>query len=260
MISRYEHERLTRVPDELIVEEPLEIRLDNHLVATTMRTPGEDFELAIGFCFSEGLLGDVPVTGSRYCATGSAVEGEFNVVDVETGGRAPPPTPRLGLATSSCGLCGSEAIDRLSRRWGRVVDASPFDPGVITAIARRVRSQQTLFDVTGGVHAAAAFDTGGELLAVREDIGRHNAVDKILGSLVQGGRLPAGGCGLYVSGRSSFEIVQKAWAGGFAVIVSVSAPSALAAQTARRAGIGLYGFARDGDVNLYVEQGSGGRP
>lgn len=257
-MSRYEGERLIRVPDELIVEEPLEIRLDNQLVGTTMRTPGEDFELAIGFCFSEGLLGDVPVTGTRYCVTGSAVESEFNVVDVETGGRASTPTPRLATATSSCGLCGSEAIDRLSERWDRVGGTTRFDPGVISGVAGQVRAEQVLFEVTGGVHAAAAFDIAGQVLAVREDIGRHNAVDKILGSLLLAGCLPARDCGLYVSGRSSFEMVQKAWAGGFAVIVSVSAPSALAARTARRAGIGLYGFARDGDVNLYVEQGSGG--
>jgi len=244
--------RVRRQPDELIVEEPLEIRLDGHLVTTTMRTPGDDFELAAGLCFTDGLLAGTPVTGCRYCGEcGSAAETEFNVVTVETGGLAPRPTPRVATTTSSCGICGSASIDELRERVRPLRDLAPFALEVLTAAPERVRVAQTLFDSTGGVHAAAAFTAGGEVIVVREDIGRHNAVDKVVGRLLFDDRLPAHDLALYVSGRASFEIVQKAWAAGFAAVVAVSAPSALAVETARAAGLMLAGFARDGRMNVY---------
>ena len=240
-----------RRPDELIVEEPLEIRLDDHLVATTMRTPGHDYELAVGFCFTDGLLAGAPVVGVRYCATGSAVDTEFNVVSVDSGGGAPEPTPRLGTTSSSCGLCGSVSIESLTDRWAPVAPVT-IDPEVLVKVAARVRSEQQLFDATGGVHAAAAFDpANGEPQVVREDIGRHNAVDKVVGRLLLDGRLPATGAALWVSGRASFEMVQKAWAAGFGALVSVSAASSLAAEAARRAGMTLIGFSRDDAATLY---------
>lgn len=244
--------RLTRQPDELIVEEPLEVRLDGHLVTTTMRTPGDDFELAVGLCFTDGLLAGAPVTGCRYCGeAGSAVETEFNIVTVETGGVAPIPAARVATTTSSCGLCGSVSIDALRQRLQPLGELATIPLEVLAAAPERTRGSQALFAATGAVHAAAAFTPSGETVVVREDIGRHNAVDKVVGRLLFDGRLPANDLGLFVSGRASFEIAQKAWAAGFAAIVAVSAPSSLAVETARAAGLTLAGFARDGHMNLY---------
>ena len=254
LTHRFDDGALHRAPDELIVEEPLEVRLDGHLVATTMRTPGNDFELAVGLCFTDGLLDGAPVETCRYCGTGSAVATEFNVVSVETGGRAPVPEPRLGTTSSSCGLCGSVAIDDLVERLHPLVLARPFPLDVLVDVPDRVREHQPLFRATGAVHAAAAVDATGRPLVVREDIGRHNAVDKVVGRLLLDGALPAGELALYVSGRASFEMVAKAWAAGFAAVVAVSAPSALAVATARRAGLALAGFARDGRCNLYAPE------
>lgn len=239
-----------RRPDDLIVEEPLSIQLDGTLVATTMRTPGNDYELAVGFLHAEGMLGGATVLGVRYCADGPAVDTEFNVVTVDTGGRAPIPTPRLGSTSSSCGLCGADAIDELTDRLVPL-DVQPFDPLLLTEVADIVRSQQDLFAKTGAVHAAAAFTRDGTIELVREDIGRHNAVDKIVGRMLLDGVMPTPDLGLYVSGRASFEMVQKAWAGGFGTIVSVSAPSALAVETAHAGGLQLAGFIRDGEINVY---------
>ena len=228
----------------------MSIQLDGTLVATTMRTPGHDYELATGFVHSEGMLAGVPVEAVRYCADGSALESQFNVVTVETGGRAPTPTPRLGSTSSSCGLCGSDAIDNLTARLA-TLEAEPFDPLLLAEIADRVHDKQELFAKTGAVHSAASFDRQGTILSVREDIGRHNAVDKIVGRLLLDGELPASDLGLYVSGRASFEMVQKAWAAGFGTLVSVSAPSALAVETARAGQLGLAGFVRNGEINVY---------
>jgi FdhD protein len=241
-----------RRPEQLIVEEPLEIRLDDALVTTTMRTPGHDFELAAGFCFTDGLLAGASVQSCRYCGTGSAVETEFNVVSVETGGRAPRPEPRLTTTTSSCGICGSRSIEDLTARLVPV-RATPFDLEMLARVPGLARTEQQLFELTGGVHAAAAFDRDGTAVLVREDVGRHNAVDKVVGRLLLDDQVPAHDLGLFVSGRASFEIVQKAWAAGFAAVVAVSAPSSLAVETARQAGIQLVGFARDGALNLYTE-------
>jgi FdhD protein len=242
----------TTRPDELVVEEPLEIRLDGQLVATTMRTPGNDFELAVGWCHSDGLLAGAAVQQVRYCATGSAVDTEFNVVTVETGGAAPVPTPRLTTATSSCGLCGSTTIEELRARLAPVAGSLEVAPEVLRAVPDRVRSMQGLFEVTGGVHAAAAFDVDGNPVVVREDIGRHNAVDKVVGRMLLDGQLLASDLGLFVSGRASFELVQKAWAAGFPLMIAVSAPSALAVEAARSAGITLVGFVRGERMNVYT--------
>jgi FdhD protein len=241
-----------RVPDELIVEEPLEIHLDDHLVTTTMRTPGHDFELAVGLCFTDGLLDGAPVQSCRYCGTGSAVETAFNVVSVETGGQAPVPEARLVPTSSSCGLCGSTSIEMLVARLEPVAAYPPWPMPTLLGVPDAVRAGQELFARTGAVHAAAAFDRSGTALVVREDIGRHNAVDKVVGRLVLDDVVPAAGRGLYVSGRASFEMVQKAWAAGFEAVVSVSAPSALAVTTAAAAGITLCGFVRDGTFNRYT--------
>lgn len=250
-VERHGPDGQRRRPDEVIVEEPLWIQLDGTLVSTTMRTPGNDYELAVGFLHAEGLLGDAAVTGVRYCADGSALESQFNVVTVETGGVAPEPKPRLGSTSSSCGLCGSDAIDQLTDRLIAFVNPPRFDPLLLAEVAEKVRTKQELFAKTGAVHAAATFDAEGSIRLVREDIGRHNAVDKVVGRMLLDGELPTTGLGLYVSGRASFEMVQKAWAGGFATVVSVSAPSALAIETASAANLQLAGFLRDGEINVY---------
>ena len=240
-----------REPDDLVVEEPLTIQLDGVPVATTMRTPGHDFELAVGFCHGDGLLAGAPVLACRYCSTGSAVDTEFNVVEVDTGGVAPSPTPRLGTTTSSCGLCGATAVDELRERLHPVPAGEPWRLELLATLPARAVGDQALFGRTGAVHAAAACDRTGEPVVVREDIGRHNAVDKVVGRLLLDGRLPASDLALYASGRASFEIVQKAWAAGMTAVVAVSAPSALAVAAARQAGITLCGFARGATMNVY---------
>ena len=263
LIHAYDEGSFVRRPDELIVEEPLAIQLDGHLVATTMRTPGHDFELAVGFCHTEGLLGGYAVLGCRYCGDGPiaaatpgprasrAADTDFNVVTVETGGRSPTPVARLGLTTSACGLCGSTTISELAQRLDPLPSRPIGDLARLGAVAEAVRAQQPLFDRTGAVHAAAAFDADGNVLVVREDIGRHNAVDKVIGHLLLGDRLPASELGLFVSSRASFELVQKAWAAGFPLLMAVSAPSSLAVSTARAAGMTLAGFVRGQRLTLY---------
>jgi FdhD protein len=184
------------------------------------------------------------------------VDTEFNVVSVDTAGRAPEPAPRMAAGTSACGLCGSTAIEELRDRISPIPTGPPWAVDVLAAVPARVAPDQELFAATGAVHAAAAFDRTGRPLVVREDIGRHNAVDKVVGHLLLDGQLPATDLGLYVSGRAGFEIVQKAWAAGIGTVVSVSAASSLAVAAASRAGMVLAGFARPGRVNLYVEPGA----
>jgi len=259
--------------DELIVEEPLTILLDGVVVATTMRTPGHDTELATGWCFTEGLLGGAEVLECRHCRSVGATSAEPgpgqsahgvdpNTVVVDTGAMAPVPQPRLGMTSSSCGMCGTTAIDELATRLEPLTNPVVIDPAVLLAVVDSVRTAQPLFDATGAVHAAAAFDPSGAVVVVREDIGRHNAVDKVVGHLLARNPdelpgaspvpgQPGAGLGLYVSGRASFEMVAKAWAAGFSALVAVSAPSALAVQTARRAGLVVAGFVRGDQMNLY---------
>ncbi len=251
LVTRWGEGGGARRPDDLIVEEPLEVRLDGTVVGTTMRTPGHDFELAVGLCHGDGLLGGARVRLARYCSTGSASETGFNVVDVDTGGLAPAPATRVALTTSACGLCGSQAIEDLRSAIAPAPPGAPWPTGLLVSVPERARAAQALFDATGAVHAAAAFDRDGEPVVVREDIGRHNAVDKVVGRLLLDGVLPARDLGLYVSGRAGFEIVQKAWAAGIGAVVSVSAPSALAVDAARAGGITLVGFVRDGAANVY---------
>ena len=242
-------------PDRLVVEEPLEIRLDDLLVATTMRTPGHDYELAVGFCHTEGLLGGAPVRTVRYCATGPASETAYNVVTVSTGGVAAIPSARLQRTTSSCGICGTASIDALVERLVPVASSAPASLRALVRAAAEVRARQELFETTGSIHAAGVFDpSSGDVSWVREDIGRHNAVDKVVGRLLLDGHLPATGKGLFVSGRASFEMVQKAWAAGFGLVAAVSGPSALAVETARVAGITLVGFLRGASANVYAPE------
>jgi FdhD protein len=256
-----------RSPEDVLVEEPLEIRRGDELVATTMRTPGHDFELAVGFLWAEGLISGAP-SRVRYCATGSAVDTGFNVVTVEPAagdrpggdGSASGLRPRLGLVSSSCGICGTEQVDELVDR----LDPLPATPGLsqaeLFAAGGSVAGAQELFESTGGSHAAAAVDLRGNPLGLAEDIGRHNAVDKLVGRLLLADSLPVPGdpsrAGvLWVSGRASFEMVQKAWAAGFSALVAVGAVSSLAVGTAERAGLVLAGFARSDHATVYASAG-----
>ncbi len=231
----------------------MSIQIDGALVSTTMRTPGNDFELAAGFCFTDGLLAGAPVHGVRYCATGSAVDTNFNVVTVETGGRAPVPVPRLTTTSSSCGLCGSASLDELAGRLRPLPQDLLILPSleVIAAIADRVIGTQGLFKQTGSVHAAAAFDADGAVLLTREDVGRHNAVDKCVGWALREGLLPLRRTVLFVSGRASFELTQKAWMAGIPLLAAVSAPSSLAVDLAQESGMTLVGFLRGTTMNVY---------
>jgi FdhD protein len=191
----------------------------------------------------------------RSCGLGLDERAAFNVVDLSTGGAAPVPVPRLTTATAACGVCGAADVDRLVERLRPLSGTVAVAPGVLRAVADRVRPAQELFAATGGTHAAAAFAPDGEPVVVREDIGRHNAVDKVVGRLHLDGALPATGLGLYVSGRAGFEIVQKAWAAGFGTVVAVGAPTSLAVDVARQAGLTLAAFLRPGGLNLYSPEG-----
>jgi FdhD protein len=251
----------TRRVDTLAVEEPLEIRIGGVPLAVTMRTPGHDVELAIGFLVSEGVIADPSEFRSAiHCGgpgTGGA-ENTYNVLDatLAPGVRAPSgDEARRFYTTSSCGVCGKASIDAVETisRFDVSGDDTTVEAEWIAALPDRLRAEQAVFDKTGGLHAAALFDaTTGELLVLREDVGRHNAVDKVVGWALQQGRLPLRNVVLQVSGRASFELVQKATMAGIPVLAAVSAPSSLAVELADRAGVTLVGFSRGRSMNVYA--------
>ncbi len=235
--------------DLLAVEEPLEIRVNGDPLTVTMRTPGDDIDLAAGFLAAEGVVtqaGDI--AGIRMC--------DENVADVTLTGAAPglDGVRRSFLTTSACGVCGKDSIASVRVRLGYDVAADPVrvDPGVLAGLPGALRRAQRVFARTGGLHAAGLFRADGSLLALREDVGRHNAVDKIVGWALRGGRLPLAGCVLLVSGRASFELVQKAAVAGIPVLAAVSAPSSLAAELAGETGLTLVGFLRGPGMNVYA--------
>ncbi|MFE1326782.1 formate dehydrogenase accessory sulfurtransferase FdhD [Streptomyces sp. NPDC058735] len=247
-------------PDTLVAEEPLEIRLDGRPLAITMRTPGDDFALAAGFLVSEGVLGgQQDLRNIVYCA-GAAVDGSntYNIVDVKTAPGVVIPDITLErnvYTTSSCGLCGKASLDavRTTARWP-IEDTPPvrISPELLASLPDRLRAAQRVFDRTGGLHAAALVSEEGELLDVREDVGRHNAVDKLVGRALQNGDLPLSRTVLLVSGRASFELAQKAVMAGIPVLAAVSAPSSLAVDLAAEAGLTLVGFLRGSSMNVYA--------
>jgi FdhD protein len=245
-------------PDVLAAEEPLEIRVDaggvERSVAVTMRTPGHDFELACGFLLAEGVIrGRGDVARVRYCVGGPA-EQQFNVVTVAL--RVPFDAERLSRSvytSSACGVCGKASLEAIELRGAPPLPAGPVvDAAVLAGLPAAMRRAQRVFERTGGLHAAALFAPDGALLALREDVGRHNAVDKLVGWLLLEGGLPAGERILVVSGRASFEIMQKALAAGIPVVAAVSAPSSLAVAVAERFGMTLAGFVRGGAFNVYA--------
>jgi FdhD protein len=248
--------------DRLATEEPLEIRLlagrSRRTAAVTMRTPGADFELAAGFLHGEGIVaGPEDIVGMSYC-TDPGVDGEqrFNIVNVALAPHVDPdlaPLERHFLTTSACGVCGKASLDALRVRSTPLAGTSPrIDPGTLTGLPGRLRAAQGLFEVTGGLHAAGLFDASGNLVAAREDVGRHNAVDKLLGWALMAGRLPLAESIVLVSGRASYEILQKCLAAGVPVVCSVSAPSSLAVSLAEQFGVTLVGFLRGERFNIYA--------
>ncbi|MET9828141.1 formate dehydrogenase accessory sulfurtransferase FdhD [Streptomyces sp. NPDC006385] len=252
-------------PDTLVAEEPLEIRLNGKPLAITMRTPGDDFALAAGFLVSEGVLGGADdLRNIVYCA-GATVDGSntYNVVDVTTAPEVVIPDITLErnvYTTSSCGLCGKASLDavRTTARWPvddtHGGDAPPvrLAPDLLASLPDRLRAAQRVFDRTGGLHAAALFTEDGELVDIREDVGRHNAVDKLVGRALQRGDLPLSRTVLLVSGRASFELAQKAVMAGIPVLAAVSAPSSLAVDLAAETGLTLVGFLRGSSMNVYA--------
>ncbi|MEE4593405.1 formate dehydrogenase accessory sulfurtransferase FdhD [Streptomyces sp. DSM 41524] len=253
-------------PDTLVAEEPLEIRLNGKPLAITMRTPGDDFALAAGFLVSEGVLGRADeLANIVYCA-GATQDGSntYNVVDVTLAPGVPVPDITLErnvYTTSSCGLCGKASLDavRTTARWpltDGLEDAGGaavrIELETLSVLPDRLRAAQRVFDRTGGLHAAALFSPDGELLDLREDVGRHNAVDKLVGRALQQGLLPLSGSVLMVSGRASFELAQKAVMAGIPVLAAVSAPSSLAVDLAAETGLTLVGFLRGTSMNVYA--------
>jgi FdhD protein len=263
--------------DLLATEEPLGIRVGGQALTLTMRTPGDDIDLAAGFLVSEGIVaspGDI--TQMRICTAdncghddhGSAADGSApnggaanggdgagNIADVDLapGVTVSPALRRNFLTTSACGVCGKTSIAELfvKGHFDLHADQVRVSPAVLALLPDRLRGAQRVFERTGGLHAAGIFTADGELLCAREDVGRHNAVDKVVGWALREGRLPLAGCVLLVSGRASFELVQKAVLAGIPVLAAVSAPSSLAADLAQEAGLTLVGFLRGGSMNVY---------
>ncbi|MER6328983.1 formate dehydrogenase accessory sulfurtransferase FdhD [Streptomyces sp. NPDC001034] len=246
--------------DTLVAEEPLEIRLNGKPLAITMRTPGDDFALAAGFLVSEGVLAAASdVENIVYCA-GATADGSntYNVVDVRTAPGVSLPDfslERNVYTSSSCGLCGKASLDavRTTAHWP-IADSPRLrvTPELLAELPERLRAAQRVFDRTGGLHAAALFSEDGELLDIKEDVGRHNAVDKLVGRALQNGELPLSRTVLLVSGRASFELAQKAVMAGIPVLAAVSAPSSLAVDLAAETGLTLVGFLRGSSMNVYA--------
>ena len=247
--------------DHLATEEPMEIRLVTHgvrhAVAVTMRTPGNDFELAVGFLHGEGVLASRDdLAQVSYCVDpGIDAAQQYNIVNVTLRHDAAPdlaPLERHFSITSACGVCGKATLDALQLRAMPPIPSGPEVPAaVLFSLPDALRQAQGIFQQTGGLHAAALFDMSGQLLALREDVGRHNALDKLVGWTLMEGKLPLSQCILLVSGRTSFEILQKSLAAGIPIVCAISAPSSLAVDLAREFGITLVGFLRGERCNVY---------
>ena len=253
--------------DLLAVEEPLEIRIGGQPLTVTMRTPGDDIDLAAGFLFTEGLLSPaVDLRQIRMCDENVA-DATLEVADLPSAAEVQRATDarraqqsaqeraqRNFLTTSACGVCGKESIDaiRVRSRYDLTADQTQVSPAVLAGLPDRLREAQRVFASTGGLHAAGLFAADGTLAVLREDVGRHNAVDKVIGWALRAGRLPATGHILMVSGRASFELVQKAAVAGLPILAAVSAPSSLAADLAEETGMTLVGFLRGNSMNAYT--------
>lgn len=244
-VTRFRDGQMSEVPDHVAVEEPLTLQVNGATSTTTMRTPGHDIELALGWLVSEGVVRKPSdVVGAIAC--------DENTVEVRLAPHVTPPAARLTMTSSACGLCGSDSItDVVGRRGSGAAPEHHIDANVIAALPGRLRDAQSAFDRTGGLHAAGLFTLDGDPICVREDVGRHNAVDKVVGWALQREALPASDWLLQVSGRASFELTQKAVMAGVSVLAAVSAPSTLAVDLAREAGLTLVGFSRGESFNCY---------
>ncbi len=250
--------------EALAVEEPLEIRLGHESFSVTMRTPGDDFDLVAGFLLAEGIIyAPEQLISLRFCA-GEDENGQqtFNVVEAQLRSDVAMPLAaarRNVTTTSACGICGTASIDAVHKSshfdLAAAADEPLIDAKVLAGLPDTLREQQKIFEKTGGVHAAALFTSDGELLSLREDVGRHNAVDKVLGAAFRERQLPASNRILQVSGRASFELVQKAVMAGVPMLAAVSAPSSLAVDLARSSGLTLVGFSRRKSMNVYTHPG-----
>jgi FdhD protein len=251
-----------RRPDTVTAEEPLEIRIGpsggpKRALAVTMRTPGNDIELALGFLLTEGIIRKADDVRSAQLCAGDQEPNTYNVVDVTIADHVPPPDvdpTRNFYTTSSCGVCGKASIDavRTMSAYSLAGDETVVPATTIAALPDRLRAEQRTFATTGGLHAAGLFQPDGTLLVAREDVGRHNAVDKVIGWALREERLPLGGHVLLVSGRASFELTQKASMAGIPMLAAVSAPSTLAVDLAAEVGMTLVGFLRGQTMNVYT--------
>ncbi|MFC8047816.1 formate dehydrogenase accessory sulfurtransferase FdhD [Nocardia sp. NPDC057353] len=246
--------QITR-PDSLAVEEPLEIRVNGQSLTVTMRTPGSDIDLVHGFLLAEGVIADADdVVSARYCAgTDDQGRNTYNVLDVQLRHAAAIPARKV-LTTGACGLCGRTALDQVHTSTAHpLTGAGPaVAPEVLAGLPEALRAEQAVFDATGGLHAAGLFTPAGEVVCVREDIGRHNAVDKVVGWALRERRVPLHDLLLVVSGRASFELAQKAVLAGIPLLAAVSAPSSLAVDLAVESGLTLVGFLRGDTMNIYA--------
>jgi FdhD protein len=265
-ICRFSSEKRASQTDRVAVEEPLEIRLGystpdgraTRSVSITMRTPGNDFELAAGFLFGESIISrPADIASIEECGSPAPDSGNRNTVRVELAAEVNVDIGRLQrhfYTTSSCGVCGKSSLDALTTVGVRPLsdNVTRFQREVLTSVPVSLRKEQSTFDETGGLHAAAAFTPKGELAVTMEDVGRHNAVDKVVGALLLEGKLPAGELGLMVSGRASFELMQKTIVAGMPLLAAVSAPSSLAVRLAEEFGATLVGFLRGDTFNVYA--------
>jgi len=250
-VLKIDEEHQKHIEDEVVVEEPLEIRVNGESLSVTMRTPGNDFDLAIGLLFTEGIVRSCDEIGTiAYCPDEDQPElkNVVNVVLTEPGRRIE--SSRRLWSNSSCGLCGKATLDAIRRVCQPVQSAMSVTHAVLYALPSRLRNAQANFERSGGIHAVALFDAQGSLLALREDIGRHNAVDKVLGAALMGGFLNAEMV-MMVSGRLGFEIAQKALIAGVPIVASISAPSSLAVELADDFGMTAIGFLRGHSMNVY---------
>jgi len=252
----------SEVPDAVVTEEPLQLMLDGVPLSVVMRTPGEDIELALGLMFAEGIVRSLDAIGhvrisaeSGETASGISVDSslvESNQIDVQLA-EAPRRRPeRSMLSSSACGVCGAVLIEDLRRDLAQLPAGPTIDPALLPPLVERLRSGQGVFERTGGLHAAGLFSSGGDLICMREDIGRHNAVDKVVGRMLLDGRLPARDAILVVSGRAGYEIVQKSITAGMPVLAAVGAPSSLAVALSREFNQTLVGFLRGERFNVYA--------
>ena len=262
-VLAYEGGKSVKRVDSVAAEEPLEIRLllggETRTIVITMRTPGADFELATGFLFGEGVISSGADVAAISCSVDRTVDEEqrYNIVNVRLATGVQPdlrPLERHFFTSSACGVCGKAALEALAIRREPLGGELIVDPELLLGLPDKLRSAQGVFDATGGLHAAGLFDPDGGLVALREDVGRHNALDKLIGWSLLHGRMPLSESVLVVSGRASFELLQKALVAGLPIVCAVSAPSSLAVAVAKEFGMTLVGFLRDNRFNIYAGQ------